>query len=581
MQKRIEAYIAENYPELNVNVHIDERNIVYLSGQCKNFDQLNDICHAAAKIPGVESLVSDLTVKDMVVHCMDYEPGLSRGRSIGIIDEADVVIAGGGVTGCAVARELSRYKLRIVLLEKDEDVASGASKANNGDIHSGYLEKPGSLKARLNVRGNAMYSKWAEELNFHFRRPGNLLILNDESVREDIDYAQQLAEENGVPFKRIDRDEILEMEPLLKNAEVPPIEGLFIPTMGTVDPWEVTIALAENAVSNGCSLRLNCQVCGVDYDDNGIQAVITEQGIIKTQFLINCAGIYADDISTMAGDRCFTIHPRKGTIAIIDKNIPAYTRPVRVVDAQRRIRNSKNTKGGGMATTISGNNLLGPSAHEVQNKEDMETSRDGLDTAMARSSVRDINYSNIIRFFSGTRPATYTEDFYIKASEKTYGLINVAGIQSPGLASSPAIAEMVIDILKKKLIDKGKVLEEKPDFNPIREKRIDFSELSYEQKDKLIKQNPAYGHIICRCEQISEGEILDVLKSPVVPASIDAIKRRTRAGMGRCQGGFCQPRVLEILARELGKDWTDITLKGRGSKILAGNNRRPGGQDNE
>lgn len=573
MKEQIVTFIKSNYPKLDISVDIDTRRIVFLKGNCESLAQLNELCHRVASIEGVESLVSDLTVPGMEIHKKDYRPAYDAGTKIGVIDKADVVIVGGGITGCGIARELSRYNLKIILLEKDDDVACGASKANNGDIHSGYLEKPGTLKAQLNVKGNAMYTKWAEELNFHFRRLGNLLVLNDISVSEDLEYAENLARQNHVPCQRVSHDQLLEMEPIFKTAKVQPIRGLFVPTMGTVDPWEVTIALAENAVENGCIIRLNCTVCGVEQDENGISAVVTEDGIIETKYLINCAGIYADDISEMAGDRCFTIHPRKGTIAIIDKSVPSYTRPVRILDKDRRIRNNKNSKGGGMATTIAGNNLLGPSAEEVQDKEDMETTPEGLKMAMARSSIDEINNSSIIRFFSGTRAATYTEDFYIRASERTYGLINVAGIQSPGLTSSPAIAELVIDLLRGLMVQRGMELEEKPDFNPFRKGHTDFASLSHDEQDRLIKNNPAYGHIICRCEHITEGEILDVLHSPIVPTSIDAIKRRTRAGMGRCQGGFCQPRVLEILARELGKDWTDITLKGRGSNILVAANR--------
>ena len=573
LAETIRLYLEKEYSQLDISVTVDDRNIVFISGSCGSWEEMNKLCHEVAMHEGVRSLVNDIRVNGMVYKHIDYAPDMERGKAIGVIDDVDVTIVGGGVIGCAVARELSRYALKIALLERNEDVATEASKANNGDIHSGYMEKPGSLKAKLNVKGNAMYSDWAKELNFKFVRKGNLLVLNDEAFMDDIEYVKDLANKNGVPFICLTPEELDEMEPIFKQAEVPPVMALYVPSTGNVDPWEVTIALAENAVKNGCRIYLDCQVCGVERDGGRVSSVITSKGIIKTNYLINCAGVYADDISEMAGDRCFTIHPRKGTVAICDSNEPAYGRMTRIVDKTRRIRNNKNTKGGGMATTVSGNNLMGPSAHEVQDKEDSETSKEGLDMAFARNSISGLKPSSIIRFFSGTRPATYTEDFYICASEKTGGLINVAGIQSPGLAAAPAIAEMAINILLSEMEKTGEIPTLRPDFDPNREAHVVFRELSRDEQDRLIKENPAYGRIVCRCESITEGEILDALRSPLIPTSVDAIKRRTRAGMGRCQGGFCQPRVLEIIARELGLSWTDVTLKGQHSEILKKGNR--------
>ncbi len=571
--EQINNILSSNFSMLDISVNIDERNIVYLKGDCDNWEQLDKLCHEIAKVSGVVSLVSELTVNGKIPFSKDYTKQCEDGLNAGEIESCDVVIVGGGITGCAVARELSRYNLNIVLIEKDSDLACGATKANNGDIHSGYIEKPGTLKAKLNVIGNPMYTQWAQELNFPFTRPGNLLVLNDARFKDDLEHAVELAKKNNVPFERVGAEEILKMEPIFKDADTKPVEGIFLPSMGTVDPWEVAIALAENAVDNGCKVLLEHELCQVNHKDGKIVSVLTNKGTIKTNYIINCAGVYADDVSDMAGDKAFTIHPRKGTIAIVDKNIPSYNRPVRVIDEERRILGHKNTKGGGMATTISGNSLMGPSATEVANKEDFETTAEGLDEAMARNSIKELKKTDVIRYFSGTRAATYNEDFYIKPSEKTNGLINVAGIQSPGLAASPAIADLAISLLLDVMKQNGKVVVEKSDFNPIRKAPVRFSECSVEEQDKLIKENPAYAKIICRCEAITEGEIIDAIKSPIVPLTIDAIKRRTRAGMGRCQGGFCQPRVLEIIARELNTDWTNVSLKGIGSEILIKNNR--------
>lgn len=574
LKKDISDFIIKKYPGENISIEVDTRNIARIKGVCTDWQTIVDIGHDIGKIKGVYSVVNDLSLEGRDRHCQDNSELIRKSEDIGVIDCADAVVIGGGVTGCAIARELSRYNLKVLLLEKEEDIACGATKANNGDIHSGYLEKPGTLKARLNVKGNAMYDQWAKELNFNFKRMGNLLVINSPEFMEDLYYAMDLAKKNGVPYEMIDGDKVIEMEPLAAKAEVKPYAALYIPTMGNVDPWEVAIALAENAVDNGVKVILDCMVIDIHTSNGRVKSVVTQKGIINTKYVFNCAGVYADEISTMAGDHCFTIHPRKGVIAIIDKNVPSYNRPYRIVDENRPLKSTKSSKGGGMATTIAGNNLLGPSATEVIDREDMETDAEGLKFALDRSSIKDANYGSVIRYFTGVRPATYTEDFFIEMSPITNGFINVAGIQSPGLASAPAVAEYAIDIMREDMGKRGIKLQTNENFNPYRKPRVDLSKLSYEEKDKLIKLRPEYGRIICRCEGISEGEIIDAINSPLKPQSIDAIKRRTRAGMGRCQGGFCQPRVLEILARETEKEWTSVKLKGNGSEILLKDNRK-------
>lgn len=574
MMNIVKKYLNENYARFNVEVKVNNRRgIVMLCGECDCWQTVVDIGHGVASLPGVKSVVNDITITGVILPKKNYSSLIKKGTEIGVIDNADVVVIGAGITGCGVARELSKYQLKIIVVEKEDDVANGATKANNGDIHSGYLETPGTLKAKLNVKGNAMYDNWAQELHFDFIRRGNLLVIFDETFRSDLESAMERAHENGVDCFIIDGEKVLEMEPLMASSNKKPVAALYVPSMGIVEPWQVAIALAENAVDNGVKIILDCTVCSVLHDNGEIKGVVTEKGIINAPYVINCAGVYADEISEMAGDHCYTIHPRKGTIAIIDKNLPAYTRPVKIIDAERPLHNNKHTKGGGMATTIAGNNLLGPSATEIPDKEDMETSYEDLSVAMACSSICEIGYHNVIRFFSGTRPATYTEDFFIEMSPVTHGFINVGGIQSPGLASAPAVAEYAISILLDDMDKLGKKPGKNKNFNPIRKAKVKFADLTLKEKDELISQRPEYGHIVCRCETITEGEILDALRSPVIPTSVDAIKRRVRAGMGRCQGGFCQPRVLEIIARELGKDWTEITLKGQGSNILMTSNR--------
>lgn len=568
------AKLNEEFPNLELQVSIDERGIATVSGACDTWETLVDVGHYIGRCEGVRSVVSDMYVPGLEVPRQNYSDMAARGREIGEVDQADVVIVGAGIIGCAIARELSRYDLKIIVCEKGEDVATGTTKANNGDIHPGYLEKPGYQKVALNVKGNPMYDAWAEELGFSLNRCGNMVVIEDEKFRPDLEAALAQSQENGVYAEIVDRERALKLEPTMQKCGVEPVAALYVPSMAIVAPWEVTVALAENAANNGVKFRLNCCVADVETSEKEIRAVITEQGIIRTRYLINCAGLYADDISEMAGDRCFTIHPRKGTIAIFDKSVPPYTHPFRIIDDSHQVNKKVSSKGGGMGTTIGGNALLGPSAKEVPDKEDLETSREELAYAMSRNCKNDIGYSNIIRIFAGTRAATFTEDFFIEASPKVRGLINVAGIQSPGLSAAPAIAELVLNILRETFKQDGKQLAPRPNFNPIRKKVKKFNEMSREEQDAAIMANPAYGRIVCRCEQITEGEILDVLHSPIVPASVDAIKRRTRAGMGRCQGGFCQIRVLELLAQELGRPWTEIDLNLRNSAVLLQDNRR-------
>ena len=370
---------------------------------------------------------------------------------------------------------------------------------------------------------------------------------------------------NGVPGVRmLTREELLEREPKIPGD---PIGGVEAPTMGVVEPFQVCVALAENAAVNGVQFLLSTELLDIDVKPEGGFEAVTERGVVCCRYLIDCAGIHADDVAEMAGDKFYTLHPRRGGIVIFDKRV---TGPYQhAISAFPRNKDAES-KGGGYARTPEGNILIGPSAVEIPDKEDKSMEESDFDYAYERgkSIYPELDRRDAIAMYSGIRPADYTEDFIIQMSRKVPGFIHVAGIQSPGLASAPAIAEMVEGILKEDLQAHGQQLQERADYQPNRKPQVQFRRLSHEAQEALIKENPKYGHIICRCEQITEGEILDVLHSSVVPTTVDAIKRRTRAGMGRCQGGFCQPRVVEILARELDKDWTQINLKGRGAYIL-------------
>ncbi|GKX32212.1 FAD/NAD(P)-binding oxidoreductase [Vallitalea longa] len=562
-----------------IGIEISSDKIVTLTGEVDNWQHVVDIGHIVAKVKGVVNVVNDIRARGITIPKKDNSQKIKRVRQEGNRKKCDIVIIGAGISGCAIARELSKYNLKTIVVEKNSDIAEESTKANNGNIHPGVLAKPGTLKAKLNLRGNELYTKLSEDLNFDLVRSGSLNVVYDKSewrkmlglkflkkskLGNLIKPARQFMKVPGL--KWLNSEEVRELEPNLKGE---PIGGFLMSTMGLVEPYEVCIALAENAVQNGVSFMLNTEVLDILSDNGQTNGVITNKCIIESKYVINCAGVYADNIAEMAGDRFFTIHPRRGAIAIFDKNRKGYfNRPA----GTRSGRSKKtNSKGGGACVTPEGNLLWGPTATEIPSKEDKSVEAEDMDYILKLGArvTDEIKKSEVITFFAGIRAADYKEDFIIGMSKKVRGFINVAGIQSPGLASAPAIAEMVQGIIKE---DMGNMPVNKS-FNPIRKPKVKFRNLSHEEQDKLIKENPKYGNIICRCELITEGEILDAIHSEIPATTIDAVKRRTRAGMGRCQGGFCGPRVLEILARELDKDPTKITQKGSDSYVLKKNSR--------
>jgi glycerol-3-phosphate dehydrogenase len=491
-----------------------------------------------------------------------------------------VLVIGAGISGCAVTRELAKYRISILAVDKGDDVGSGATKANNGNIHPGHDVKPGTLKAKLNIRGNEMYTRWARELGFELQRCGLMGAVTDINLRPHLEKAVEAARANGVyKPELIDGERVKQLEPGFAEQGIEPAAAIWLPSMGLVEPYKVALALAENAAANGARFLFNCTVADILTRDGRVSGALTSRGIIDASYIINCAGVYADEISAMAGDKCYTIHPRKGTIAILDKNRrPVFHSLAGVVGGTPKKKGNSESKGGGMCRTPEWNVLMGPSATEVPDKEDLSSTPQDLAYAMGLGEQYGIGNGDIIRFFTGSRPADYKEDFFIEQSPVTGGFINVGGIQSPGLAAAPAVAEMVAGIFAEAAAKDGFPLERNPGFNPIREREKEFRHLSREEQDELIHRDPAYGRIICRCESVTEGEILAAMRSPVPPASVDAVKRRTRAGMGRCQGGFCQPRVLELLARELKTDLTAITLRGEGTNILVADTRSEAGR---
>jgi glycerol-3-phosphate dehydrogenase len=399
--------------------------------------------------------------------------------------------------------------------------------------------------------------------------------VTDISLRPLLEKAAENARAMGVSGPRVlDGEEAKRVEPGFAGQGIEPAAALWLPSMGLVEPYKVAAALAENAVMNGARFLFNCTVADILTEGGRVTGALTGLGIIQARWIINCAGVYADEISAMAGDKCYTIHPRKGTIAILDKNRnPVFHSLAGVLGGPDKKKRSGESKGGGMCRTPEWNVLMGPSAAEVPDKEDLSSTPEDLAYAMGLGERYGIGYGDIIRFFAGSRPADYKEDFFIELSPVTGGFINVGGIQSPGLAAAPAVAEMVEGIFTEAAAKEGFPLERNPDFNPVREREKEFRHMNHEEQDELVRRDPACGRIVCRCESVTEGEILAALRSPVPPSSVDAVKRRTRAGMGRCQGGFCQPRIVELLARERGLDLTAVTLRGEGTNILVADTR--------
>jgi len=483
----------------------------------------------------------------------------------------DVAVIGAGVIGCHISRRLSRYNLNICLLEKQADVAMSTSSANSGIVHAGYDAEPGSLKARLNIRGNRIMQQVARELDVPFKRIGSLVLAFD---RDDICKIGELYErglKNGVQGMQIlSRSEIEEKEPAVSKEA---IAALYAPDAGIICPYQLAINAAENAVENGVNLFLNCKVIRIEREKTeagngacGFFLLITSSGEFKARYIVNCAGLFADKIASMVGDNSFTIRPRKGEYILLDKS---QGNIVKTVIFQTP---TKMGKGILVTPTVDGNLLIGPSALDIDDKNDHSTTREGLAQVLegALKSVPGIDVRSAITSFSGLRAVPSQGDFIISESQAVKGFINVAGIESPGLTAAPAIAEYVEDILR----EAGLELIPKEDYNPVRQPVKRFRDLYDDMQEdeirELIRRNPLYGQIVCRCEMVTEAEVVDSIRRPAGARTLDGIKRRTRAGMGRCQGGFCTSRVVEILSRELGIPMEEVTKSGEGSWILAG-----------
>lgn len=476
-------------------------------------------------------------------------------------DMYDVIIIGGGVSGAASARELSRYKVRACVLEKEEDVCCGTSKANSAIAHAGYDAEPGSLMAKLNVRGDEMMEQLSKDLDFPFQRIGSLVICLSEEEMPGLQKLYDKGIANGVKgLKILNREEVLEMEPNITDNVY---AALYAPTAGIVCPFNLNIALAENAYTNGIEFRFNTEVQNIRKIDGGYE-LCTNQGTFRTKYVVNAAGVYADKFHNMVSEKKIHITPRRGDYCLLDKS--AGTHVSRTIFSLP----TKYGKGVLVTPTVHGNLLVGPTAIDIENKEGTNTTREGLDEVITKAgqNVKNLPMRQVITSFAGLRAHEDGTEFIIGEPEDARGFIDCAGIESPGLTSCPAIGEMVAGILQEKL-----GLEKKDNFIATRKGILDPDTLTREERAELIQREPAYGNIICRCEMITEGEILDAIRRPLGARSLDGVKRRTRAGMGRCQSGFCSPRTMEILARELHVSMADITKSGGKSRLVVGTNK--------
>ena len=566
--QKLERKIKARYPQLKLSAEWDGRSVI-LTGDAPTVEERYAVGAFFAKrckrLPGYKGLVNDITVAgkpEPPMRMPEVRDTLLEGKTF------DVLIIGAGVVGCAIARELSRYDLTIAVLEKECDCAMQASSRNDGMIHPGFADSPSKIKGRLNTRGNRLYRKLDKELGFQTDWPGSFMLFNTPFLKPLVPFMHRRAAKNGVDGRigYMNKKTIQNMEP---NLSTEYYGGFWMPYSGIASPFKVTIAFAENAAANGVSFFFETAIIGFDKTNELISAVRTNRGTLNTRLVINAAGVWSDKIAEFAGDRFFSIHPRKGMDIILDKKKKGMQHTI--IGKPNLFNSSKqHSKGGGIIPCIEGNILVGPTAHEVYDREDYGTDSEDEHALLEQMAMnKTLSRGDVITYYSGIRAATWEEDFIVEASEKVPNLIHAAGIQSPGFASAPAIAEDIAALALRRF---PAVLKEKPEFIPRRAAPCETASMHDAERHTLIKRDPLYGKIICRCEQISEGEIRDAVRScralGMQNISLDAVKRRCRAGMGRCHGGFCTPRVMEIINREAGIPLERITKKGGSSYIL-------------
>lgn len=469
----------------------------------------------------------------------------------------DVAIIGAGVVGGMIARELSRYQLSVCILDKEHDVSMGASRANSAIVHAGFDAKEGSLKAKFNVKGADMMRQVCEELGVPYINNGSLVVGFNDEDRKTLYNLLERGKVNGVKGLRlVEQEELQALEPNVSNEA---ICALYAPTGAITCPYELTVAAIGNAMDNGAELYLDFEVLEIQQTDYGFNICSTDR-TVESRFVVNAAGVYADRVANMIGDSSFTIHPRRGEYILLDKECGNIV--------SRTIFRTPSQKGKGIlvSPTVDGNLLTGPTAEDMDDKENRQVTSSGYSLILreAQEDVQGIVFQKTITSFCGLRAVGSSGDFIINVPVS--GFVNVAGIESPGLSASPAIAEYVAELLQ----NEGLTLKDNPDFNPIRKSFDAFRRASIEEKNTMIQKDKSYGKIVCRCEGITEGEILEALHTNPKARDLDGVKRRTRAQMGRCQGGFCMPYITELIAKEEGIPFEQVTKRGGGSYVAVG-----------
>lgn len=522
------------------------KGCVVLEGRLRTWEETVEACQLAARKYSAVHVVNDIDCEEAAgqsVRLPSLRDSALEGR------RPDVLIIGGGISGASIARELSKWKLDILLVEKEADLALQASGRNDGEVHPGVDLSKGSKKHAYVRKGNAMYDQVCRELGVPFRRVGQYVCFDKGWLRPFIAlYCLWRRKHDGISDTRIiSGAELRRREPSLNRDFKFAVSN---PSSGSVCPYGLTIAYAENAVQNGAQVSLNTAVLSMEVEDGEIKSVHTNRGTVYPALVVNAAGVFAEEVARMAGDRFFSIHPRRGTNSILDKKAGA--RFSSIASIMEPARSRGHSKGGGIVHTVHGNLLAGPDAVETFEKENVETRPQSIETVFAKQkrTMPGLSEGDIITYFTGVRAPTFEEDFIIEKGRSTQNLIHCAGIQSPGLTTAPAVAldieRMAVEELRKK-----KPVARNEGFSPIRRGVPVLRDLPDGERAELIRQNPDYGVIVCRCEEVSKGEILDALRSPICVPTVDGVKKRVRPGMGRCQGGFCSPLVVQIIAEFL------------------------------
>lgn len=537
LNKKLERYFPGR-----VSVKL-EKDCIRVSGELTNWVDIVKACRMCVSKDKRLHVVNDIKLIGNNIPSMKIPKETSKELEG---SKPDVLIIGGGISGASIARELSKWNLNILLVEKESDLAMQASGRNDGEVHPGVDLNKGSLKQHYVLLGNKMFDKICKELDVPFKRRGQYACFKQRYLLPLLAaYAWQKKHICGVKDTRIiGGKELRKREPEL-NEEF--VFALYNSSAGCVCPYGLTIAYAENAVQNGAKVSLNTAVLEMEVKENQIVSVKTNKGVIYPKLVINAAGTFAEDVAAMANDRFYSIHPRKGTNSILDKKAAYLVKSIASI--KTITRKKSHTKGGGILRTVHENLLVGPNAIETYEKEDFTTERKSIEEVFKKQKLtaKGLSERDIITYFTGVRAATFEEDFVIEKGRNTKNLIHCAGIQSPGLTTAPAVA-LDIEKMVIKELSKREIVTKKGNFNPIRKGIPVLREMSGEERTKMIQNNPDYGIIICRCEEISKGEIMDALNAPISVPTVDGIKRRVRPGMGRCQGGFCMPLVTQIIS---------------------------------